>query len=158
MGSIRKRDGVFTLMHGHSHDAEEKNICILEMKHEMKRRAETSNEPLRRMFDEVCATAPEYAAVSISFNQVENMLYKGRRSVEPVLPTSAIESAEILVNHPQLCDAYQCHVTTEDGIAVIFHTQDQRRMVEGDGTYNAAIDGTFKIAPRLSNKLWLYIC
>ena len=67
MGSIRKRDDVFTVMHGHSHDAEEKNVCILEMKHEMKRRAETSNEPLRRIFDEVCATAPEDAAVSISY-------------------------------------------------------------------------------------------
>ena len=36
MGSIRKRDDVFTVMHGHSHDAEKKNVCILEMKHEMK--------------------------------------------------------------------------------------------------------------------------
>ena len=101
--------------------------------------AETSNEPLRRIFDEVCATAPEDAAVSVSFNQVGDILYKRRRSVEPALLTSAIESAEILGNHHQLCDAYQCHVTTEDGIAVIFHTQDQRRMIEGDGTYNASI-------------------
>ena len=84
----------------------------------------------------------------ISFNQVENTLYKRRRSVEPPLPTSAFDSAEILVTHPDLCDAYQCHVVTDDGIAVIFHTEEQRRMVEGEANYNAAIDGTFKIAPR----------
>ena len=59
MGSIRKRDDVFTVMHDHSHDVEEKAVSVLEMKHEMKRRAETSNEPIRRIFDEVCATAPQ---------------------------------------------------------------------------------------------------
>ena len=136
MGSIRKRDYVFTVMQDHSHDVEEKAVSVFEMKHEMKRRAETSNEPIRRIFDEVCATAPP--DVSISFNQVENTLYKRRRSVEPPLPTSAIESSEILVTHPDLCDAYQCHVVTDDGIAVIFHTEEQRRMVEGEANYNAA--------------------
>ena len=147
MGFIRKNDDRFITTIEHSHNSDVNMVSILKMKSEMKTRAEGTNEPLRRIFDQVCSSFPEDVATRISFNQVENTLYKRRRSVEPTLPRSALESGEILLTRPELCDAYNCHITAdENGFAILFHTNTEREMV--DGHYNCAIDGTFKVAPR----------
>lgn len=145
VGKISKIEDVFEPAGFHLHPVDDTNV--LEIKSEMKRKAERSTSTLREIFDEVSSSSNREIAAKVSYNDMESTMLKRRRKSEPPLPASAVESAYLLRDNPNLCDRYVDYVHDETGTAIIFIHQDQHDFLVDMTQQSLAIDGTFKVSP-----------
>ena len=142
-GKIDKIDDLFTPTGFHLHEAPD-DVDVTELKGELKRKAETSSNALRELFDDVTAGADERTASAVSFNQVESTLLKRRRMVEPTLPTTALGAISRMEEFQDICPFYRGSVINGDENAIIFILENENMTSDTVG-----IDGTFKCCPRL---------
>ena len=145
VGKICKIEDIFEPAVFHLHPVDDTDI--LEIKTEMKRKAESSTSSLREIFDEVSSSSNREIAAKVSFNQMENTMLKRRRKSEPPLPASAEESAYLLRDNPHLCDRYVDYIHDETGTAIIFTHRDQHDFLVDMPQQSLSIDGIFKVSP-----------
>ena len=73
----------------HNHNVEEYNAKIHEIKTKIKRKAMTSRDNLREIFNEITRSDP--AGSLVTFRECESSMFRARKSLQPKIPQSAIE-------------------------------------------------------------------
>lgn len=106
--------------------------------------AETSEIPLRQIFNDVGRAEPE-SAQYVSFTDVESAMYKRRRLSMPALPTSCYSALGIVRDtryaHIDGGDFYRGFVDVgSDGIALVFASDQQLALMH-------SATGVFLTAP-----------
>ena len=108
------------------------------------------------MFDTECADLDESLATSISFKCVENTMYKRRRKTYPSLSRSPEGGSEILSTSDKF-PTYKGMVNVDGDTALLFYSEDQRRILESEINAKISMDGTFKITPSLFYQIFFYV-
>ena len=73
----------------HNHSLVEYKSKEYELKSKCKTKVRSSQDSLRRIFDDI--TRDDTAGSSVSFPQCESAMYRSRRMSQPKIPTNAIE-------------------------------------------------------------------
>lgn len=147
-GKIKKSDDVFQEVAEHNHPPKTADIKILTMKTKLKRKAEESSDTLREIFNNVSEDTPLETATKVSFNEVENVMFKRRKTREPPLPDSATSSAMLLEQRIDICPSFKRSLMTQNGCALIFTTNEQQLILDVESNHIASVDATFKFCPR----------
>ena len=143
--------------HGHLEHADATSeINRLQLRERCKRTAEVDDRPLRQIFNDVCRSADADTAPSITFSELENVMYKRRRLAQPALPTSPTDADTVIRSsrYVQLdgSDFYRGVAdAAHDGTALVFASAKQLQVLQGAS--DVYFDATFKVVPSVFNQL-----
>ena len=106
----------------HNHSLVEYKSKAYELKSKCKTKARSSQDSLRRIFDDI--TRDDKAGSSVSFPRCESAMYRSRRMSQPKIPTNAIEFSEI-VSTTTFGKFYRSTVSVDYKTAIIFFSDKQ---------------------------------
>ena len=81
---------LITRMVNHNHTSSEYNSQSYKLKSKCKSIDKSSQENLRKVFDDLTREDP--AACEVSFKECESSMYRSRRITQPIIPTTALLS------------------------------------------------------------------
>ena len=130
----------------HNHGPEEYKSEVYDLKTTCKKRAQTTRDSLRKIFDDETRTNP--FACEISFNECESSMYRSRRKLQPRIPLTASEFL-ILLPESSFASHYKFSISTNNQTAVIFYSN---QMINCLSELNKVqFDGTFYTVPTQAN-------
>ena len=104
----------------HNHGIDKYNSGVYELKTKCKKRAQTTQNNLRKIFDDETRTS--LLASEISFNECESSMYRSRRRLQPKIPLTAIEFS-VMLPESTFATHHKFTVTTTNHTAVIFYSE-----------------------------------
>ena len=132
----------------HNHILVEYKSKKYELKSKCKTKAQSSQDSLRRIFDDI--TRYDTAGSSVSFLQCESAMYRSRRMSQSKISTNAIEFSEIVLT-TTFGKFYRSTVSVDYNIAIIFFSDElktnlpQIRSIQSDGTFQTVTVQFFQL-------------
>ena len=133
----------------HNHSLVEYKSKEYELKSKCKTKARSSQDSLRRIFDDI--TRDDTAGSSVSFPQCESAMYRSRRMSQPKIPTNAIEFSEI-ISTTTFGKFYRSTVSVDYKTAIIFFSEKLKTNLPQ--IKSIQFDGTFQTVPVQFFQLW----
>ena len=121
----------------------------MNLKSKCKTKARSSQDSLRRIFDDI--TRDDTAGSSVSFPQCESAMYLSRRMSQPKIPTNAIEFSEI-ISTTTFGKFYRSTVSVDYKTAIIFFSEKLKTNLPQ--IKSIQFDGTFQTVPVQFFQLW----
>ena len=133
----------------HNHEIMNYHSETFDLKKKCKTKARTSQDPLRKIFDDT--TREDYFATEVSFPQIESSMYRSRKSLEPKIPSNATELS-LLLPTTTFGKFHKSTVTINDQTALIFFSDKMMDLVSQ--APDIQFDGTFYCVPKQFYQLW----
>ena len=133
----------------HNHGIEEYKSGVYELKTKCKKMAESTQDNLRKIFDDETRTS--LFATEISFNECESSMYRSRRRLQPKIPLTAIEFS-VMLPESTFAKRHKFTVTTDNHTAVVFYSQYMKNYLSEISKIQ--YDGTFYTVPAQFSQLW----
>ena len=133
----------------HNHDFTKYHSETYNLKKRCKIMARTSQEPLRKIFDD--AAREDSFATEVSFPQCESSMYRSRRRLEPKIPSNATELS-LLLPTTTFGKFHKSTVSVNDQTALIFFSDIMRELITQ--IPDIQFDGTFYCVPKQFYQLW----
>ena len=133
----------------HNHDFTKYHSETYNLKKRCKIMARTSQEPLRKIFDD--AAREDSFATEVSFPQCESSMYRSRRRLEPKIPSNATELS-LLLPTTTFGKFHKSTVSVNDQTALIFFSDKMRELIPQ--IPDIQFDGTFYCVPKQFYQLW----
>ena len=133
----------------HNHEIMNYHSETFDLKKKCKTKARTSQDPLRKIFDDT--TREDSFATEVSFPQIESSMYRSRKSLEPKIPSNATELS-LLLPTTTFGKFHKSTVTINDQTALIFFSDKMMDLVSQ--APDIQFDGTFYCVPKQFYQLW----
>ena len=133
----------------HNHGIDKYNSGVYELKTKCKKRAQTTQDNLRKIFDDETRTS--LLASEISFNECESSMYCSRRRLQPKVPLTAIEFS-VMLPESTFATHHKFTVTATNHTAVIFYSERMKSYLSEISKIQS--DGTFYTVPTQFSQLW----
>ena len=138
-GTAQIVDGMFAHCREHNHKPDPRQEEKREIKASLKRRAETTRDPLRVVYDQ--EVNERGGIVDVTYREMEPTMTKRRKTVQKGVPQTPNEFNTELRDEPLYC----CQVKSGDEYALIFAS------IEASNVLNSSeevhVDATFKVVP-----------
>ena len=133
----------------HNHGIDKYNSLVYELKTKCKKMARTTQDDLRKIFEDETRTI--LLASEISFNECESSMYRSRRRLQSKISLTAIEFSVMLPK-----STFETHhkftVTATNHTAVIFHSERMKNYLSEISKIQSV--GTFYTVPTQFSQLW----
>ena len=136
----------------HNHEVGTYNSEAFSLKSACWTIAKNSRGNLRELFNDVTRHDP--SAHKVSFKECESLMFRSRRTSQPIIPESAIEFCEQLPS-TNVAINFKATVIIDERIAVIFFSEKIHNLI--DDIFDIQFDGTFYVVPKLFYQLFTYL-
>ena len=133
----------------HNHNVEEYKAEVFALKAKCRKRASSSKDNLREIFNNVTRTDP--SAHQITFKECESLMYRARCDSQPRLPKSAVEFCEMLPT-TNFAANLKATIKLDERIAIIFFSEKISTLMAD--IHDIQYDGTFYVVPKLFYQLF----
>ena len=133
----------------HNHEVDAYNSEVFALKSRCRTRAKSSRDNLRYLFNDTTRADP--SAHKVTYKECESLMFRARRTSQPIIPKSAIEFCDLLPT-TNFALNLKATITLSDRIAVIFFSEKIHIMI-GDIS-DIQFDGTFYVVPRIFYQLF----
>ena len=122
----------------HNHEVDAYNSEVFALKSRCRTSAKNSRDNLRDLFNDTTRADP--SAHKVTYKECESLMFRARRTSQPIIPKSAIEFCDLLPT-TNFALNLKATITLGDRIAVIFFSEKIHIMI-GDIS-DIQFDGTF---------------
>ena len=140
-GKAQIVDGMFAHCREHNHEPDPRQVERREIKASLKRRAGTTSEPLRVVYDQEVKKRSG-GIVDVTYRELEPTMTKRRKTVQKCVPQTLTEFINELRDEPNYCG----QVKSGDEYGLI------SAAIEASNILNSSeeihVDATFKVVPR----------
>ena len=138
-GTAQINDGILVHCRPHNHDPDNQNLDRREAKTSLKRRAETTRDPFRVIYDD---ESNERGNMEVTFHEIHPAMAKRRRVGQPKYPET-VEDFQSAMNGEVV---YRGTVRSGDQFGLVFASDEAITMLQQSKEVHA--DATFKVVPK----------